>query len=132
MLEKQELGLSPEIQSLIDQADELALRLVLNPDPEPPKGFEDGVLSLLRQFSDIIRKLQADQQNLQAEQAAKIIQQRSLDKQFLGNLLDSKQYDQTLRDQRDQLQEQVSTRYQAIGSALQQALVQSQQVTYTK
>lgn len=118
--------LSPEVQALVKQADELALRS-LSPAPEAPKGFENGVLSLLREFIKIIQTLDHEQLALQAQQTALILQQRKLDQSFLSNLLEDHQYHQQTQRQRSELQAHIQERYEYLEKRFQQGIAQSLQ-----
>lgn len=105
--------LSSEAQALIQQADELALR-VLAPVPEPPQGFEDGVLSLIRKFKQILRQLDQDLHQIFLQILSQNLAQRRLDATFFEKLLEESRFAAHLRTLRDDLRRQLEYRYQQI------------------
>ncbi|PKL76825.1 MAG: hypothetical protein CVV27_08290 [Candidatus Melainabacteria bacterium HGW-Melainabacteria-1] len=105
---------------LIAKADELALRMLM-PVPEAPNGFEDGVLSLLREFRKIIEALDIDMRAVQAQETALILERRKLDSQFLVKLLGDRQYHSSVQQQRDSQLDQVKQRYDQLAQRLTQS-----------
>lgn len=116
----EQAALSAEAQALIDKADELALRS-LSPVPEPPHGFEKGVISLIQEFIKIIRNLDHDIRALQLQQTAKVLERRKLDSAFLHKLLEGRRHESEQRQNSDALHEQVRTRYDQLATRLQEA-----------
>ncbi|PIQ23909.1 hypothetical protein COW36_11565 [bacterium (Candidatus Blackallbacteria) CG17_big_fil_post_rev_8_21_14_2_50_48_46] len=114
--------LSSDAQDLIKKADELALA-PLAPKPEPPKGFEEGVLSLVREFKKIIQQLDKDQSALFLKNLAHVLEQRKHDNAFIDQIQADLRFDATLRGQRENLKEQVETRYQHVLEQFQQIAV---------
>lgn len=112
--------LSTEAEDLIRKADELALR-VLSLKPEPPKGFEDGLVSLIRAFRKILEQLSKDQGALLAGNLARILERRKGDSLFFAQLQTDQQFEFNSRTQRQNLNEQVQARYERLNQQLQAA-----------
>jgi hypothetical protein len=114
-------GLSSEAQALIKKADELALRL-LSPKPEPPQGFEDGLLSLIQAFKKILQQLDKDQSALFLADLSRVLALRKRDNSFLDKLQSDLRYDLSSRQERENLNAQIEARYQNVLTQLQDTL----------
>ncbi|MGE3725776.1 MAG: hypothetical protein AB7I41_09505 [Candidatus Sericytochromatia bacterium] len=113
--------LSGEAEDLIRRADELALR-VLSPKPEPPKGFEDGLVSLIRAFREIFEQLDKDQGAILLGNLSRILERRKGDSVFFAKLQTDQQFELNSRSQRENLSEQVQERYDRLVAQLQNSL----------
>ncbi|MBT9546207.1 MAG: hypothetical protein IV090_12520 [Candidatus Sericytochromatia bacterium] len=109
--------LSGAAEDLIRKADELALR-VLSPKPEPPKGFEDGLVSLIRAFREILEQLDKDQGAILLGNLSRILERRKGDSLFFAQLQTDQQFERNSRSQRENLSEQVQERYDRVVSQL--------------
>jgi hypothetical protein len=109
--------LSGTAEDLIRKADELALR-VLSPKPEPPKGFEDGLVSLIRAFREILEQLDKDQGAIFRSNLSRILERRKGDSVFFAQLQTDQQFERNSRSQRENLSEQVQERYDQVVSQL--------------
>ncbi len=109
--------LSGAAEDLIRKADELALR-VLSPKPEPPKGFEDGLVSLIRAFREILEQLDKDQGAILLDNLSRILERRKGDSLFFAKLQTDQQFERNSRSQRENLSEQVQDRYDRVVSQL--------------
>ncbi len=109
--------LSGTAEDLIRKADELALR-VLSPKPEPPKGFEDGLVSLIRAFREILEQLDKDQGAILLGNLSRILERRKGDSLFFAQLQTDQQFERNSRSQRENLSEQVQERYDRVVSQL--------------
>lgn len=113
--------LSPETEGLVRKADELALR-VLSPKPEPPKGFEDGLVTLIRAFREILEQLDKDQGAIALGNLSRILERRKGDSVFFAKLQIDQQFELNSRSQRDNLNEQIQDRYGRLVAQLQNSL----------
>lgn len=116
----EDLGLSDDVLALIQRAEELAQKN-LAPTPDLPRGFEEGVQSLFREFQRILRQLDRDQMVLFKKQFDLGLERLRLETHFLDQQQEAARYDSEVREQRSGLQKQLNLRLDRLQQALQDA-----------